>query len=178
MDAVTGAAGISKQTLYRYYETKADLFADVLGQLIRQPAGADRSQHPGLSSPPRDAEDLQERLVVFATGYLSRVMASEQLDLLRVVIAEGGRFPQVAESLRAGLRMAGAETALAIIQSAMDAGLLADWVDPRQAARALAGLLLVFIIGDGLLAAKPRPPSRRQVAESVRVFVAGISTRR
>ena len=37
MDSVTAAAGVSKQTLYRYYETKAVLFADVLGQLIAEP---------------------------------------------------------------------------------------------------------------------------------------------
>jgi TetR/AcrR family transcriptional regulator, mexJK operon transcriptional repressor len=175
MDAVTTAAGISKETLYRYYETKADLFADVLGQLIARPAaeGAAKSRPPAL----RSARDLEEQLVDFAEGYLSRVMSSTQLDLLRVVIAEGGRFPDVSEAFRAGLATAGTDTVLATLQSAQSSGLLATWVDPRKAARALAGLLLVFIIGDGLLATTPKLPSRRQVTEMIRIFVAGVSAR-
>ncbi len=175
MDAVTAAAGISKETLYRYYETKADLFADVLGQLIARPAveGASRSRPPA----PRSAQELEEQLVDFAEGYLSRVMSSTQLDLLRVVIAEGGRFPDVGEAFRAGLAAAGADTVWATILGAQSSGLLAGWVDPRRAARALAGLLLVFIIGDGLLAATPKLPSRRQIEEIIRIFVAGVSSR-
>ncbi len=175
MDAVTAAAGISKETLYRYYETKADLFADVLGQLIARPAadGAARSRPPA----PKTAREFEEQLVDFAEGYLSRVMSSTQLDLLRVVIAEGGRFPDVSEAFRAGLAAAGTDTVLATLKGAQAAGLLASWVDPRKAARALAGLLLVFIIGDGLLATTPKLPSRRQVDEMIRIFVAGVSSR-
>ncbi len=33
MDAIAGAAGVSKQTLYRYYQTKDALFVDILRQL-------------------------------------------------------------------------------------------------------------------------------------------------
>jgi TetR/AcrR family transcriptional regulator, mexJK operon transcriptional repressor len=175
MDAVTAAAGISKETLYRYYETKADLFADVLGQLIVRPAteGDSRPRPPA----PKSAAELKSQLADFAEGYLARVMSSAQLDLLRVVIAEGGRFPDVGEAFRASLAAAGVDTVLATIESARDSGLLAAWVEPRKASRALAGLLLVFIIGDGLLAATPKLPSRSQVDEIIQVFVAGVSVR-
>jgi TetR/AcrR family transcriptional regulator, mexJK operon transcriptional repressor len=175
MDAVTAAAGISKETLYRYYETKADLFADVLGQLIARPGvgGATRPR----PRPPSSAQEFQAQLVDFAVGYLSRVMSSTQLDLLRVVIAEASRFPDVGEAFRAGLAAAGTDTVMATILDAQSSGLLASWVDPRKAARALAGLLLVFIIGDGLLAATPKLPSRRQVDELIRIFVAGVTSR-
>ncbi len=68
MDAVTAAAGISKETLYRYYETKADLFADVLGQLIVRPAteGDSRARPPA----PKSAAELKSQLADFAEGYL------------------------------------------------------------------------------------------------------------
>jgi TetR/AcrR family transcriptional regulator, mexJK operon transcriptional repressor len=175
MDAVSAAAGVSKQTLYRYYATKAALFAEVLGTLIALPS-PDGTSGPGHRMP-RSADELREHLVDFAEGYLARVMAPEQLDLLRVVIAEGGRFPDLSQAFRASLRAAGAEAALATLEAARASGLLASWVDPRRAARALAGLLLIFIVGDGLLAAAPKPPSRGSLAEVIRIFVSGISAR-
>jgi TetR/AcrR family transcriptional regulator, mexJK operon transcriptional repressor len=175
MDAVSAAAGVSKQTLYRYYDTKAALFADVLGELIALPS-LDGAARPGRPAP-RSAVELREHLVDFAEGYLARVMAPEQLDLLRVVIAEGGRFPDLSQAFRVSLRAAGAEAALATLEAARASGLLAGWVDPRRAARALAGLFLIFIVGDGLLAAAPKPPPRGSLAEVVHIFVSGISAR-
>lgn len=171
MDAVTAAAGVSKETLYRYYESKAALFADVLGQLISEPQAQQIApRHRALN----DIPDLEALLVAATERYLTRVLAPEQLALLRIVIAEGGRFPELVEAFRGTLPATGGAVIVQALEEGRDAGLVGDWFDLRTAARAFAGLLMMFIFRDGLLVPKPRRPEKRQIAEMVRIFVRGI----
>ena len=171
MDAVTAAAGVSKETLYHHYENKAALFADVLGQLISEPRieVAGRRRHA-----PRDAAGLEALLVAATERYLTRVLEPDQLALLRIVIAEGGRFPDLVDAFRSTLPATGGAVILQVLDDGRAAGLVADWFDLRTAARAFAGLLMMFIFREGLLVPKPRRPERRQIAEMVRMFVRGI----
>jgi TetR/AcrR family transcriptional regulator, mexJK operon transcriptional repressor len=176
MDAVTAAAGVSKQTLYRYYESKSALFGDVLGQLIAE--HPPMAVEPAETESPRNLADLQRLLVVASRRYLARVMEPEQLALLRVVIAEGSRFPDLTESFRTTVPAAGGVVIMSTLESARTSGLLAEWVDLRTAARTFASLLVLFILRDGLLVAEPKLPSERQVAEVVQIFVAGVGSGR
>ncbi len=176
MDSVTAAAGVSKQTLYRYYETKAQLFADVLRGLITQTRPAAPAPASELRLP-RTEEDLEALLTALSERYLARLMKPEQLALLRVVIAEGSRFPELTESFRSTVPAAEAAAVVAIIEGGLARGLVAEWVEVRAAARALAALLLAFVLRDGLLAAEPSLPARHQLAAMVRIFVRGIGVR-
>ncbi|HSR22905.1 MAG TPA: TetR/AcrR family transcriptional regulator [Candidatus Eisenbacteria bacterium] len=175
MDAVTEAAGVSKQTLYRYYENKAALFADVLGQLIAEPAGQAAEHVDGTA--PRTESQLEALLVSGSERYLARVLEPKQISLLRVVIAEGSRFPELTEAFRSTLPAAGAFI-ISALEAGRATGLIADWVDARTAARAFAGLQMMFILRDGLLTTEPRRPERQQLVEMVRLFVHGIRARR
>jgi hypothetical protein len=105
--------------------------------------------------------------------YLARILEPRQLALLRVVIAEGSRFPELTESFRSTLPAVGGAIFIAALESRA-AGLIADWVEVRTSARAFAGLLMMFILRDGLLATEPKLPSRPQVAEMVQIFVDGV----
>jgi TetR/AcrR family transcriptional regulator, mexJK operon transcriptional repressor len=170
MDAVTSAAGISKETLYRYYESKAVLFADVLGQLIAEPP----RPSPG---PPvvRTRGDLEAVLIRGSQRYLARVMEPAQLALLRIVIAEGSHFPELVHAFRGTLPATGGAVILDALEAGSSAGLVASSVDLRTAARAFAGLLMMFILRDGLLVPEPQPPERTQIAPMVRIFLDGIA---
>jgi TetR/AcrR family transcriptional regulator, mexJK operon transcriptional repressor len=176
MDSVTAAAGVSKQTLYRYYETKAVLFADVLGQLIAEP-GPLLTERP-TGSRLRTKANLKTLLTSLSQDYLARILEPRQVALLRVVIAEGSRFPELTESFRSTLPAVGGAIFIAALDRGRAAGLIADWVDVRTAARAFAGLLMTFILRDGLLATEPKLPSRQRVAEMVQIFVDGVGAPR
>lgn len=175
MDAVTAAAGVSKQTLYRYYQTKAQLFADVLKELIAVATPTALSGHRRYVV--RTEEDLEAALLEISETYLSRLMKPEQLSLLRVVIAEGSRVPELVESFRTTVPAADAAAVMDVIAGGLAEGLVAEWVDPRDAARALASLLLAFVFRDGLLAAEPRVPHKRQLQAMVRILVRGLGGR-
>jgi len=171
MDAVTAAAGISKETLYRYYESKAALFADVLGQLIAEPPQAMPTSQKGVV---RRLPDLEDLLIAESDRYLARLLEPRQLSLVRIVLSEGNRFPELVEAFRGTLPATGGAVIIGALEAGRTAGLVAGWVDLRMAARAFAGLLMMFILRDGLLAAKPQRPDRRQLAAMVRLFVHGI----
>jgi len=175
MDAVTAAAGVSKQTIYRYYETKVQLFADVLTELVARSGPAPTGPVAPLRA--RTTQELEATLVSICERYLTRVMQPEQLSLLRIVIAEGSRVPDLALSFRSTVPAADVVVVVEVIESGKTDGLVADWVETRAAARALASLLLAFIFRDGLLAAEPEPPNRRQLAEMVHILVSGIAAR-
>jgi len=85
MDAVTAAAGVSKQTLYRYYETKATLFADVLGQLIAEPG-------PVVNDPPLAKKMLEDEVTagngavpLFVVVLAALVLHDEPMTVNRLV---------------------------------------------------------------------------------------------
>ncbi len=90
------------------------------------------------------------------------------------MLSEGNRFPELVEAFRGTLPATGGAVIIGALEAGRAAGLVAGWVDLRMAARAFAGLLMMFILRDGLLAAKPQRPDRRQLAAMVRLFVHGI----
>src|SRR5947209_4120478 len=99
-DAILAEAGISsKETLYRHYASKEDLFIDVLGNLtLAQPRiSSNLSQMPA----PHDLSSLRQGLAMVAREILSIMSQPEYLALLRVIIGETPRFPQLGPLFRA-----------------------------------------------------------------------------
>lgn len=87
MEAVASDAGVSIMTLYRHAESKDDLFAAVIGIACH----SDGEPEPDFSDMPL-AEILEQTGVVFR----AKLTSPETLSLLRAVIAEQGRFPELA----------------------------------------------------------------------------------
>src|SRR5215468_1371696 len=94
IDAILAEAGISsKETLYRHYANKEALFADVLSHLtLAQPefAGAIASLPA-----PRDLPSLQQTLTYLSREILTLMGQPGYLPLVRMIIAESPRFPQL-----------------------------------------------------------------------------------
>ena len=88
MEAVAAAAGVSIMTLYRHAESKDELFEAVIA--IECSSGDDAAEHDvsGMA--------LTDILVGTALGFQQKLNGEETMALLRAVIAEHGRFPQLA----------------------------------------------------------------------------------
>jgi AcrR family transcriptional regulator len=82
MDAVTAAAGVSKQTLYSYFPSKALLFRDFLDQELGQ-LRVDVGALPTITS----RAQLRATLMALASALVSRFMREDTVNLLRVVLA-------------------------------------------------------------------------------------------
>lgn len=86
IDAIVEQSGGSKATLYSYYPTKADLFRAVVDSIVTN------REDPELKSP----ENVRETLVTFAESRLAIVFSSNHRALMRLIISERDRFPDIA----------------------------------------------------------------------------------
>ena len=164
-DAIMAEAGIaSKETLYRHYASKEELFVDVLGQLT--------PEQPGLSSrlseipAPHDLQSLRQALSTLSREILSIMIQPEYLALLRIIIAETPRFPQLGQLFRATVPQRGLFMLTALLQQAREQNIIAD-VDFDAATHALLGGLLMYALLDIFLAGEDAHPPSLERADAV-----------
>ena len=173
MEAIRELAGVSKPTLYNHFSSKEALFAGVLTQLIDD---LTEEWLPAIAYERSLAtqDDLQKALLELTQKALTSFMRTEYLALVRVVIAETARFPQLGEILRT----AGPERALqavtTLLERAREDGASIDDID--AAARLLVGSITMYVLADGLLVASdvPRLPEPERIAAIVELFVKAI----
>lgn len=90
LDAVAQAAGVSKATIYARYADKDALFTAVLRQ------ECERAVSPDSFSPSPD-EPVRETLINLATRFLDLVTGEKAMQMHRVLVADTGRAPRMAE---------------------------------------------------------------------------------
>jgi len=86
IDAIVEKSGGSKATLYSYFPTKADLFRAVVDSIV--------STHEGPEL--RSLDNVRDTLVEFAEHRLRIVFSRKHRALMRLIIAERERFPDIA----------------------------------------------------------------------------------
>src|SRR5205807_5105607 len=141
---ILAEAGISsKETLYRHYASKEDLFVDVLGQLsVEQPGLAEKI---AALPAPQDLSELRQTLTMLAREILSIMSQPEYLALVRIVIAEAPRFPQLGALFFSTVPLRGLSIITGLLRAVREQQVIAD-VDFDVVARALLGGLLSYAI--------------------------------
>ncbi|MGO9741766.1 MAG: TetR/AcrR family transcriptional regulator [Roseiarcus sp.] len=92
MNDIARVAGVSKGTLYVYFESKEQLFE----ALIRH----DKEQQPerlALSSPPQDT-DARQFLGLYGRRLVAIMTKPEMIAQVRMVIAATGKFPRIGQA--------------------------------------------------------------------------------
>lgn len=143
-DAILAEAGIaSKETLYRHYASKEELFADVLRHItLEQPHFATQlSQLPA----PQDLPALRQALTTLARELLSLMLQPDYQALVRVVMAEMPRFPQLGRLYRAAVPERGLLILANLLRQASENQLIAD-VDFEAVTHALLGGLIAYAL--------------------------------
>jgi AcrR family transcriptional regulator len=92
LEDVARAAGVSKGTLYLYFENKQDLFKAVVRDTIVQTIGQAESDAAAAQDMPSD-ELLRQMLRTWWT----QVGATKVAGLAKLMMAESGNFPELAQ---------------------------------------------------------------------------------
>lgn len=173
MDSVTAEAGVSKQTLYTYFPAKTDLMAHVLVQSLGQLA-----LKPPAPGSIRTLADLRTALIEFSTSLTDTLMRPESIALVRLVLGEAFRVPDLRQSFREALPGQILGRTAALLRQAADAGLIA-FEDANLAARMFVGPVMTYVALDGFLSADPaEPPDHKKLEQLVDAFLATVEAQR
>jgi TetR/AcrR family transcriptional repressor of mexJK operon len=152
MAAIAKRAGVSKQTVYNHYGSKAELVRALMARRVDQ-----------VTAPLRAAEAAdspRETLEAFARSMLEMVIVAKGYSVLRVVIQSAGEMPEVArEVFEAGPSQARRQLAAFLRQEDERGRLKVD--DAEQAAEFFAGM----VMGHNQLRVLLGLPSEKTAAE-------------
>lgn len=182
MDQVAAAAAVSKQTVYKQFADKEQLFRDiVLGVTANSEALITTMTSVLASADVAGPEELRVVLTELARKYLDGVLQSHVLALRRLIIAEAERFPDLARTYFDQAPARAIEVVAQAMRSYIDRGLLEPGTDPRNAAAQFAYLALAISQDRALFHPneRPSPAERDRLArEAVRIFVAAYAPHR
>jgi AcrR family transcriptional regulator len=147
IETIAASAGVAKRTLYARWRDKPALFRAVLGRIMARWVATPEPAMPApspASSPdplPNAANRLEGALVQSATHVLAVALQPDALALHRLMIAESGRFPELADMVRQTGASAGMARIAGLLAAEMLAGRLAP-LDPAIAAEQFLYLVL------------------------------------
>jgi AcrR family transcriptional regulator len=154
MDRVTVAAGVSKATVYSYFQDKEKLFFALIERAIASHRdGLDRLNSEFFQGEPREV------LAALANNFLDRVSDKpESLDLIRLTMAESKRFPILAQHMVRSTDSQFVEVVTEYLRSRPDLQL----ADPAATTRIFLGTLVHYAIVEYMLQAGEILPMERQ----------------
>jgi AcrR family transcriptional regulator len=158
VDAILAEAGVSsKETLYRHYANKEALFIDVLSHLTMEQPGL--GERLAALPAPHDLPALRQALTQLARELLWMVSQPGYLPLVRMIIAEGPRFPQLATIFYTTVTQRGLGLIRAVLDEARERHLIADIDLEVVTHMLLGGLLTAVLMNLALPDEEARPPA-------------------
>ncbi|MBX9670165.1 MAG: TetR/AcrR family transcriptional regulator [Candidatus Obscuribacterales bacterium] len=157
MDTIAQEGGVAKQTVYTYFKDKESLFSALIDRLL------DRFVTAGMG-----AELMAQEPPVFFRVLtqiaLQRMDDPEYVGLIRVIIAESARFPELSETYLNRLVRPGVDSLAYYIRENPNL----RFSDPEALARIIHGALVNFMISQEILNGKfMMPMSRERITASL-----------
>jgi AcrR family transcriptional regulator len=90
LDDVARRAGVAKGTIYLHFKDKESMFEELIRTAIVPLIGR-------LASPPPPGASVRSALEGFARTFIEEVATTRRGDIVRLIIAEGPRFPAIAD---------------------------------------------------------------------------------
>ncbi len=157
IETIAANAGVAKRTLYVRWRDKPALFRAVLERLMARWLATPEPpppEHPTPDLPPTAEDRLESALQQTATRVLAVALQPDALALHRLMIAESGRFPELAEMVR----QSGAAAGMARIANLLVAEMMAGRLVPLDPAIAAEQFLYLVLTGPQRRALGLAPP--------------------
>lgn len=178
MDQIAADAAVSKQTVYKQFADKEQLFRDI----VLGVTGNSRALMTELTSVLRSTDaaspaELRTVLTDLARRQIDGVLQPHVLALRRLIIAEAERFPDLARTYFEQAPARAIEVIAGALATYTERGLLTAG-DPRLAAAHFAYLALAIPLDKAHFFPRdlPSPAERDRLAsEAVRIFLAAYA---
>jgi len=162
MGEIARAAGVSKGTLYVYFENKEELFEAIVHEQCH-------AQAEGLFDLDPNDPDVERALMRLGTNFVNYLCQPEKASPLRTVIAIADRMPEMGKKFYETGPACGIGMLAAYIQKQVDAGVLAV-DDPEVAAAQFLDACQSTLFKPVLFNFAP-PPSHERVEHVVSIAV-------
>lgn len=147
MDRVAKAAGVSKQTLYSHFSDKDGLFTALVKRIASEKLRIVWS--PSLSGKPELVlRDLAKRLL------MENINDGEYLCFVRLIVAESGKRPDLAEVFLTALVKPAIDTLTQYLKTCPELAI----ADPEATARIFVGALIHYMVVQEILQGKHSMP--------------------
>jgi len=157
MDAIAAEGGVAKQTVYTYFKDKESLFSALVDRLM------DRFVSAGMTAELMELEPPAFFRKIIQIAF-QRMDDPEYIGLIKVILAESGRFPELADLYLTRLVRPGIESLTHYIKENPDL----RFSDPEAVARIIHGALVNHMISQEILNGKySLPLSRERLANGL-----------
>lgn len=150
MDRVAAAAGVSKQTIYSHFQDKEGLFIALIERATIRSLKLE-FQHVFQGEPTTVLRRLAEK-------FLAKMDDLDYIAFLRLVIAESGRFPELAQLYTRTVIQYGYRSLGAYFETRPELKIS----DPEATARIFFGSLVAFILSQEVLQGKHTIPMDKE----------------
>lgn len=90
LDDVAKRAGVAKGTIYLHFKDKEALFEELVRTAIVPVVER-------ITTPPAAIGSIRDALEMFANTFIQEVANTRRADIIRLIVAEGPRFPAIAD---------------------------------------------------------------------------------
>src|SRR3954471_21433637 len=90
LDDVAKRAGVAKGTIYLHFKDKESMFEELIRIAIVPLVGR-------IQGPPSTSGTVRDLVEAFAFNLIQEVVATRRGDIVRLIVAEGPRFPSIAD---------------------------------------------------------------------------------
>jgi AcrR family transcriptional regulator len=163
MDRVAAVAEVSKQTIYSHFQDKEGLFTALIERVTIERTQVELGAHYLKAEP----EEMLRRL---AKAFLKKMKDEEYLALVRVVIGESARFPELTQLYTRTVIQPGLHELTTYLKSHPELHLN----DPEAVARIVIGTLIAFVVTNEILYGKEIVPmASERLIENLVALVLG-----
>src|SRR5689334_1400760 len=90
LDDVAKRAGVAKGTIYLHFKDKESMFEELIRTAIVPLVGR-------MQGPPPAGASVRDLVEAFALNFIHEIVNSRRGDIVRLIVAEGPRFPSIAD---------------------------------------------------------------------------------